>query len=114
MILFDTLYILPEENLEIISMAGNFLIDHKSRIVFYNGRKIRLSPKECSLLEYFLQNKNSVIKRKKLLETIWKYAPDIDSRVVDVYVGYLRKKIENSPTKKLIHSIRGMGYMFKD
>lgn len=95
-------------------MAGNFLIDHNSRTVVHNGHRIRLSPKECSLLEYFLQNKNSVIKRKKLLETIWKYAPDIDSRVVDVYVGYLRKKIEGGVSKKLIHSVRGMGYMFKD
>lgn len=104
----------PEELTKVISMAGNFLIDHSNRTVVYNGRRIRLSPKECSLLEYFLKNKNSVIKRKKLLEIIWKYAPDIDSRVVDVYVGYLRKKIENSSPKKIIHSVRGMGYMFKD
>ncbi len=96
-------------------MAGNFLtIDRTSRSVIVNGRRIRLSPKEYSLLEYFLQNKNSVVKRKKLLENIWKYAPDIDSRVVDVYVGYLRKKIEQGPTKKIIHSVRGLGYMFKD
>lgn len=95
-------------------MAGNFLIDHTSRTVIHNGRRIRLSPKEFSLLQYFLENKNSVIKRKKLLQAIWKYAPDIDSRVVDVYVGYLRRKIDGMSTKKLIYSVRGLGYMFKD
>lgn len=95
-------------------MAGFLSIDSKKRVVIRDGKKIRLSPKECNLLEYLLEHKNIVLKRRKLLETIWRYAPDIDSRVVDVYVGYLRKKVDTGFSKKLIHSVRGLGYMLKD
>lgn len=95
-------------------MAGIINFDSQKRVVVRDGKKIHLSPKECNLLEYFLENKNNILKRRKLLETIWRYAPDIDSRVVDVYVGYLRKKIDKDFSKKLIHSIRGLGYMFKE
>lgn len=89
-------------------------LDPKSRIVIRNGRKIKLSPKEYKLLSYFLEHKNSTIERKKLLKQIWQYAPDIETRVVDVYIGYLRRKIDMGFPHKFIHSVRGFGYMFKD
>lgn len=89
-------------------------LDPKSRIVIRNGRKIKLSPKEYKLLSYFLEHKNSIVERKKLLKLIWQYAPDIETRVVDVYIGYLRRKIDMGFPHKLIHSVRGFGYVFKD
>lgn len=89
-------------------------VDLKKKIAVRSGKTIRLSPKECDLLNYFLENKNKTVERKKLLKIIWKYAPDIETRVIDVYVGYLRKKIDTSFSKKLIHSVRGVGYVFKD
>lgn len=90
------------------------LLEQETRCAVREGRKIKLSPKEFKLLSYFLQHKNSLIERRKLLTFIWQYAPDIETRVVDVYVGYLRRKIDSGFSKQLIHSVRGTGYIFKD
>ncbi len=89
-------------------------VDFKKRVVTRGDRSVKLSPREVNLLSYLIHNKNTVVDRKKLLRTIWNYAPDIDTRVVDVYVGYLRKKIDSGFSKKLIYSVRGLGYIFKD
>jgi DNA-binding response OmpR family regulator len=61
-----------------------------------------------------MSNKGIVLTRDMILNRIWLYSPDIESRVVDVYMGYLRKKIDLSHTKKLLRSIRGFGYTIKD
>lgn len=96
-------------------MSRNGLtVDLKKRTVIRNGKPIHLSPKECDLLNYLLENRNRTVERKKLLRIIWKYAPDVETRVIDVYVGYLRRKIDSNFSKKLIHSVRGVGYIFKD
>ncbi len=95
-------------------MKDTIEIDLKSKTAIRNGKKIKLSPRECKLLSYFLENKDMVVERKKILKHIWKYAPDIETRVVDVYVGYLRRKIDGGFSHKLIHSVRGVGYTFKD
>lgn len=89
------------------------IVDLKHRTAIREGKKIKLSPKECTLLMYFLENKNDIVDRKSLLKQIWKYAPDIETRVVDVYVGYLRKKIDSGFSHKLIHSVRGLGYTLR-
>lgn len=89
------------------------VVDSKAKVAVRAGKKIRLSPKECKLLLCLLENKNKTVERKKLLKQIWKYAPDIETRVVDVYVGYLRRKIDSGFSHKLIHSVRGVGYTFK-
>jgi DNA-binding response OmpR family regulator len=89
-------------------------VDLKKKIAVRRGKSIKLSPKECDLLSYLLENRNRIVDRKKLLKIIWKYAPDVESRVIDVYVGYLRKKIDSDFSKKLIHSVRGVGYVFKE
>lgn len=92
----------------------SIILDTKKRTVIRGGKTIKLSPREMNLLSYFISNKNSIVNRKNLLVNIWNYAPDIDTRVVDVYVGYLRKKIDAGFGKKLIHSVRGLGYLFKE
>lgn len=98
---------------KIFPMYKKLFLDTEKRIVISSGREIKLSSKEFLLLSYLFEHKNTVVERKKLLKHIWKYAPDIETRVVDVYVGYLRRKIEPRFSKKIILSVRGSGYMLK-
>ncbi len=79
-----------------------------------NGKLIPLTQKEFELLHYFMINKSRVLTRDMILNKVWLYSPDIESRVVDVYVGYLRKKVDAGHKKKLIHSLRGFGYVLKE
>lgn len=78
------------------------------------GNSIRLTKTEFDLLQYLMKSKGKVLTRENILNRIWLYSPDIESRVVDVYVGYLRKKIDNGYNKKLIKSIRGFGYTLRE
>ena len=89
-------------------------MNSKSLEVKRGGKQIKLTPKEFRLLEYLMLNKGIVLSREMILNRIWSYSPDIETRVVDVYVGYLRKKIDGESSMKLIHSVRGFGYMLKD
>lgn len=89
-------------------------VDLKAVQVKRGGKLINLTPKEFSLLEYLIQNKGVVLTRDVILNRIWLYSPDVESRVVDVYMGYLRKKIDSGFKKKLLHSVRGFGYTIKD
>ena len=77
-------------------------------------KKIELTPKEYALLEYFMRNPNRVLTRTLIAEHVWDYYFDSSTNIVDVYVNYLRKKIDRGFEKKLIHTIRGSGYMTKD
>lgn len=77
------------------------------------GKLISLTPKEFELLHYLMANSGRVLSRESILNKIWLYSPEIESRVVDVYIGYLRRKIDYRQKKKLIHSIRGFGYSIK-
>lgn len=78
------------------------------------GKIINLTAQEFRLLEYLLINKGKVLSRDMILNRLWRASPDVETRVVDVYIGYLRKKIDKGHNKKLIHSIRGFGYVIKD
>jgi DNA-binding response OmpR family regulator len=73
-----------------------------------------LTPKEYSLLEYLMRNPNRILTRTLITEHVWDYHFDPETNVIDVYVNYLRKKIDHGFEKKLIHTIRGSGYMMKD
>lgn len=89
-------------------------LDEKSFEVKRAGKLIQLTPQEFKLLEYLMRNKGRVLTREMILNRVWLYSQDIETRVVDVYMGYLRKKIDNGSPKKLLHSIRGFGYMIKE
>lgn len=78
------------------------------------GREIELTAKEYALLEYFMRNPNRILTRTLITEHVWDYHFDPSTNVVDVYVNYLRKKIDQGFEKKLIHTIRGSGYIIKD
>lgn len=99
-----------EELLQIADLELNSNILEVKR----GGKIIQLTPQEFKLLQYLLANKGRIITREMILSRIWMYSCDIETRVVDVYIGYLRKKIDHGFTKKLIHSIRGFGYMIKE
>ncbi len=97
-----------------ILKADDLELNKKTHSVKRRGKTISLTPKEFKLLEYFLLNKNQVLNREQILNKVWEYHFDIESRVVDMYIGTLRKKIDSPFKKKLIHSVRGFGYILKD
>lgn len=82
--------------------------------VLRGGKEIRLSAKEFSLLRYLAQNAGIVLTRNKLEQHIWNYDYTGGSNVIDVYIRYLRKKIDDGYEKKLIHTVRGAGYVLKE
>lgn len=77
------------------------------------GKPILLTPHEFRLLQYLLMNKGIILTREMILNRVWQYSHDVDSRVVDVYIGYLRKKIDGDTKNPLIASLRGFGYTIK-
>ncbi len=89
-------------------------LDESNLEVKRGNKLIQLTPQEFKLLEYLMNNKGRVLTRDMILNRVWLYSQDIETRVVDVYMGYLRKKIDEDNPKKLIHSVRGFGYMIKE
>lgn len=77
------------------------------------GKIIDLTPQEFKLLEYLMSNQGIVLSRDMILSRVWQYSSEVDTRVVDVYIGYLRKKIDKGAKIKLIQSVRGFGYSIK-
>jgi two-component system OmpR family response regulator len=96
-----------------ILTAGDLVLNSETHEVKRGSRKILLSPQEFKLLQYLLINKNKVISRDMILSRIWDGNPDIETRIVDVYLGYLRKKID-AQKPALLLTVRGFGYMLKD
>ncbi len=89
-------------------------LDMASRKVSRAGEEIQLTNKEFALLEYMILNKNKVVTRTMISEHVWDIHFDTGSNVIDVIINYLRNKIESEGGEKLIHTIRGAGYMLKD
>jgi heavy metal response regulator len=87
-----------------------FLVTHK---VMRKGKEIELTSKEYALLEYFMRNPDKVLTRTMITEHVWDYHFDSMTNVIDVYVNYLRRKIDKDFEPKLIHTIRGVGYIMK-
>ncbi len=87
------------------------LISHK---VNRNGEEIELTGKEYSLLEYFMRNVGKVLTRTMIAEHVWDYNFDTFTNVIDVYINHLRKKIDKSHEQKLLHTLRGVGYVMKE
>jgi DNA-binding response OmpR family regulator len=88
-------------------------MDLLSRRVFREEKEVVLTPKEFSLLEYLLRNKGRVLTRTQMIENVWGYTFDPNSNVVDVHIKFLREKIDARFEKKLIHTVRGAGYVLK-
>ena len=89
----------------------NLVLNPSSHQVIRDNKQINLSAQEYKLLNYLMINQDKVLSREMILNRIWGDVFDIQTRVVDVYIGYLRKKIDKEFNPKLIKSIRGFGYM---
>lgn len=99
-----------EKNVQTI---GDISINFDAKLVERGAQTIQLTPTEFRLLEYFVRNKNRVLSRIQILENVWGIDFNMGTNVVDVYVNYLRKKIDSQSDQKLIQTIVGMGYMLK-
>jgi two-component system OmpR family response regulator len=94
--------------------AGDLKVDLLTREVKRGEQQIELQPREFSLLEYLLRNKGTVVSKTMILEHVWDYHFDPQTNVVDVLVSRLRSKIDKDFDVKLIHTLRGVGYVLKD
>lgn len=94
--------------------VGDLTVDTASRTVTRAGQAINLSAKEYAILEYMIRHKGAVLSRQQLEDHIWNYDYAGGSNVVDVYIAYLRKKIDAGFDKKLIHTIRGAGWTLRE
>lgn len=93
---------------------ADLTMDVHSREVKRGGQPISLSSKEFAILEYMMLNKNIVLSRETLERNVWGYSYDGVSNMIDVYIRYLRKKIDEGFEPKLIHTVRGAGYVLKE
>ena len=93
---------------------GDLVLDTTTRNLKRGDHEIQLTNKEFALLEYLAMNKNKIVTRTMIAEHVWDIHFDTGSNVIDVIINYLRKKIETGSKKKLIHTVRGAGYILKD
>jgi heavy metal response regulator len=89
-------------------------LDPVSHKVWRDSKEIDLTSKEYGLLEYLMRNPNTVLSRAMIAEHVWDYAFDSFTNIIDVYVNYLRKKIDKDFPTKLIHTVRGQGYILRE
>ncbi len=97
-----------------IITVADLTVDISSKKVTRDGKNIFLSAKEYELLQYLAVNNGIVLSREKIEDHIWNYDYEGGTNVVDVYIRYLRKKIDDGSDKKLIHTVRGMGYVLRE
>jgi DNA-binding response OmpR family regulator len=93
---------------------ADLTLDPSTREVRRGDRRIELTAREHTLLEYFLRNAGRVLTRPMLAQHVWGLDFDPESNVVDVYVGYLRRRIEKQGERRLLHTVRGVGYVLRD
>lgn len=94
---------------------GDIEMNLDTHRVFRGAKELELTPKEFSLLEYLIRNKEKVCTRTNIIEHVWDIHFDSDTSIIDVYINFLRKKLNpNGKEKELIHTIRGVGYITRD
>lgn len=97
-----------------VQFAG-FLLDPIKHKIWYNDTRMDLTGKEYALLEYFIRNPNRVISRNEIVAEVWENSEKVKyTNTVDVYINYLRKKIDRDISKKLLYTVRGSGFIFKE
>ncbi|MFN2447321.1 MAG: winged helix-turn-helix domain-containing protein, partial [Vicinamibacterales bacterium] len=104
----------PAVEPKVVLRAADLELDTSSRHVARHGRPIDLTNKEFSLLEYLLRKKGMVVTRGMILNHVWDLDYDGGSNLVEVYVNYLRRKIDADFDRKLIHTVRGVGYVVRE
>ena len=94
--------------------VGDLTLDPATRKVSRGTREISLTVREFNLLSYLMANAGTVVSRASLLSNVWQYGFDPGTKIVDVYIRYLRKKIDAGEARPMIHTVRGFGYMISD
>lgn len=102
------------ENQSKIIQVADLKLDLEKKQVSRNGKNIELTKKEYELLEYLMKNNGIVISREKIIEAVWNYDFVGDTKIVDVFIRYLRSKIDDEYEKKLINTVRGFGYVIQE
>ena len=100
-------------NADNVITIANLKVDLDAKLVFRDNVLIKLSGREYSVLEYLIRNKGKILPRERIEDHIWNYEYAGGTNVIDVYIRYLRKKIDDSYTPKLIHTVRGLGYVLR-
>jgi DNA-binding response OmpR family regulator len=93
--------------------AGDLMLDIARHSAVRGDREIELTVKEFQLLELLLRHQGTVLTRTQILDHVWQYDKDFASNVVDIYIHYLRNKIDKGFAKPLIHTVRGVGYSLR-
>lgn len=104
----------PKETADSILQNANLKMNLDTKEVFRNDQLINLTAKEYALLEYFMKNPNRVISREEIAEKVWSLDFDTGTNIIEVYVSYLRNKVDKTYEPKLIHTKKGMGYIFRE
>lgn len=104
----------PPLQMGTVLQIGDLLMDTARHVVERNGRLIDLSPREYAILEYLMRHPNQVLSRTQIGEHVWNFDFFNESNVVDVYIGYLRRKVDLPDEPPLIHTVRGVGYSLRD
>jgi DNA-binding response OmpR family regulator len=94
-------------------VLGELIIEPTRRVASRSGRELGLTTREFDLLLTFAQHPGQVLSRNQLLERVWGYTWDVDTNVVDVFIGYLRRKLEAGDDARLLHTIRGVGFVLR-
>ena len=100
-------------NADNVITIANLKVDLDAKLVFRDDVLIKLSGREYSILEYLIRNKGKILPRERIENHIWNYEYEGGTNVIDVYIRYLRKKIDDGYTPKLIHTVRGLGYVLR-
>lgn len=106
----------PVQQLDTAFSINNLVLDTKKREVTRNGKRIHLSKREYALLEFLLKNKGNIKNKEEIIQNVWSYDDDILPNNVEVYINYIRRKIDKDfPSEtKLIYTVRGLGYKIDD
>jgi two-component system copper resistance phosphate regulon response regulator CusR len=104
----------PQQIASPVYQMGSLEVDTALREVRRDGKKIEVTPKEYSVLEYLLRHKGRVMSRTLITEYVWDYHFDPGTNIVDVVINRLRKKIDQGYPTKLLHTVRGVGYVIRE
>ena len=96
-----------------VIIAGDVVVDPRRHVATRQGRDLALTRREFALLEAFARHTGHVLARDQLLDLVWGYTPDVDTNVVDVFVGYVRRKLEAAGEPRVLHTIRGVGWVLR-
>ena len=94
-------------------VVGDVVVDARRHVATREGRDLELTRREFDLLEVFARHPRQVLSREQLLQQVWGYTTEVETNVVDVFVGYLRRKLEDGDRTRILHTVRGVGWALR-